>query len=242
MRTPRIYTDQKLTIKQNITLDESASNHVVRVLRLSEGAKLTLFDGNGGLASATLSHAHKKQAQCHIETFTELSLESPLQCHIAVVLAKGDKMEWIVQKATELGVKSITPLSSERSDIKLNHERLHKKLQQWQQVAIAACEQSGRNHLPEIRPLQTLQQWFETSTNGQKVFFHPTAAKGLKEISQPTTDLHLCFGPEGGFSELEVEQAQAHCQTIKIGPRILRAETAPIAVLGALQTLFGDWS
>ncbi|MCK5880410.1 MAG: 16S rRNA (uracil(1498)-N(3))-methyltransferase [Sinobacterium sp.] len=243
MRIPRIYTPQTLAEQQTIVLEEQASNHLIKVLRLQEQHPIILFNGEAGCYTAHISLAHKKHAEITLLEYQNQDLSSPLDTHIAIGLSKGDKLELIIQKATELGVNSISPIMTEHSDVKMNKERAEKKLKQWQQIAISACEQSGRNILPIINPVQSFDDWIHSTTNSKQTvaFFHTQGGSKLSALDKPE-GLHLCFGPEGGFSEHEIEQAKKHnSKLLTLGPRILRAETAPIACLGAAQTLWGDW-
>ncbi len=242
MRIPRIYTPQALTANSIITLEEQASHHLIKVLRLSTNHPITLFNGKGGCYSAHIETPHKKAAAIRVLEFTDSNLDSPLATHIAIGLSKGDKLELIIQKATELGVHSISPITSQHSDVKMNQERADKKLRQWQHIAISACEQSGRNTVPTIHPVQSYAQWVSNINPSDTVaLFHTRGGKKLSELEQPN-NLHLCFGPEGGFSEAEVAALTSkHHQVLTLGRRILRAETAPIACLGAVQVMWGDW-
>lgn len=240
MRIPRIYTPQVLNLGACIDLEPQASIHLSKVLRFSEGDAVIVFNGQGGQFQSNIVSISKKHVALELVEFQDISLESPLACHIAVCLSKGDKVDWIVQKATELGVLSITPMLSERCDIKLNAERFAKKQKQWQAIAVSACEQSGRNTVPEVKALTKLIDWFEVDAT--KIICEPQADEKFSEFAgaqhQP---LHFAFGPEGGFSEQELKQAEVKGATLlRFGPRVLRAETAPIAVLSAAQVLWGD--
>ena len=243
MRIPRIYSPQPLAENQTIQLEEQASNHLIKALRLKEQHPIILFNGLGGCYTAIISNAHKKHAEISLLEFQDKNLSSPLQSHIAIGLSKGDKLELIIQKATELGVNSISPIMTDHSDVKMTDERAEKKLRQWQQITISACEQSGRNILPLIKPVQSFSNWISTLANHSDTIalFHTSGGTKLSELQKPQT-LHLCFGPEGGFSENEITEAkQNNSEILTLGQRILRAETAPIASLGAAQTLWGDW-
>ena len=243
MRIPRIYTPQSLSPHQTLQLEEQASNHLIKVLRLKEQHPIILFNGQGGCYQAEISTAHKKHTEIRLLDFQADNLSSPLNSHIAIGLSKGDKLELIIQKATELGVNSISPIMTEHSDVKMSSERAEKKLRQWQHIAISACEQSGRNIIPTINPVQAFTTWLDTAKNNEETIalFHTQGGTKLSTLEKPST-LHLCFGPEGGFSESEVQQATNYnSKVLTLGQRILRAETAPIASLGAAQTLWGDW-
>lgn len=240
MRIPRIYTPQGLTAGACIDLEPQASLHLSKVLRFSMGDKVIVFNGEGGQFQSHITAISKKHVQLTLAEFQETNLESNLDCHIAISLSKGDKVDWIVQKATEMGVLSITPMLSERCDIKLNSERFAKKQNQWQAIAISACEQSGRNIVPKVHALTKFASWLEGDAT--KIICEPRAAEKFSEFSGNNAGpLHFAFGPEGGFSEQELQHAQQkQAKLLRFGPRVLRAETAPIAVLSAAQVLWGD--
>ncbi len=245
MRIPRIYTSQSIQVSQELKLEEQASLHLIKVLRMQEGDTVTLFNGLGGEYACEISHAHKKSAGLIAKSFIDRDTESPLKLHLALGISKGDKMELIIQKATELGVVSIAPLMTEHSDVKMNQERMQKKHAQWQQIATSACEQSGRNKVPLILPLQDFYQWQDSISSEQQILiFHTSNGQPLSQHPhQEGQALHLCFGPEGGLSPKEVTQAgqSSNNHIITLGDRVLRAETAPLACLGAAQVLWGDW-
>ncbi len=243
MRTIRIYQPGNYQPGDTLTLSESAAQHVGLVLRLEEGEKITLFRGDNYEFEATLSLVRKKHIEARINTMSWMNRESPRQIHLAQSIAKGDKMEWIIQKAVELGVTSITPLLTERSIVRLDSSRLQKKQQQWQAIAISACEQSGRNQIPTIHPACSLTHYLTHSTAKYRWILSPDAAQSLPNITHDTADLALLIGPEGGFSPQEVLLAQHHqIQSIRLGPRVLRTETAAILALGMLQMMYGDLS
>jgi len=243
MRIPRIFTAQALSENHQVQLEEQASLHLIKVLRMSEGDQLTLFNGQGGEYLGHISKANKKSAEVQIDCFNDKDSEAPLAIHIAVGISKGDKMEWLIQKATELGVKSISPLSTEHSDVKMNQERAAKKQLQWQQVAISACEQSGRNFVPEVKSVQDFFQWHTQLTESDSCcIFHTEGGRPISQLKPNTQQaLHFCFGPEGGFSPKEINSLKQEDHLLTLGQRILRAETAPVASIGAALTLWGDW-
>ena len=243
MRIPRIFTPQPLTVGLGLELEPQASIHLGRVLRLQPGHPLVLFNGEGGEYSAQICSAGKKAVAVEILNYQAVENESPLATEICVGVSKGDKMDLIVQKCTELGASCISPVITERSDVKLNQERWEKKLSHWQQVAVSACEQCGRNRLPQILPVRSFHDWLPQRQFSKAGIFHPGGNTSLPQVlSSSGEGISLCFGSEGGFSDGEIQAAQAAGVTlVGLGPRVLRAETAPIAVLGALQTLWGDW-
>ena len=173
--------------------------------------------------------------------FDATEAESPLYFHLGQVISRGEKMEFTIQKSVELGVNVITPLFSSRCGVKLGGERLDKKLQQWQKIAIAACEQCGRNRIPEIRPAMDLSHWLAEETTELKLNLHPRAHHSVNTLPPPDSGVRLLVGPEGGLSDEEIEQARARgFVDILLGPRVLRTETAALTAITALQCRFGD--
>ncbi len=241
MRIPRIYQPGPLAAGQSLTLDDDGANHVGRVLRMQAGQALLLFNGEGDQFAATITEAGKKTVRVTIDQQQAQDLESPLALHLGQVISRGDKMEFTIQKAVELGVASITPLWSERCGVKLSGDRLDKRIQQWQKVAIAACEQCGRNRVPEVRPVMKLESWLAEPFDGLKLNLHPRARYSINTLPEPVTALRLLIGPEGGLSPAEIDAAATQEFTdILLGPRVLRTETAALTAITALQVRFGD--
>ncbi len=241
MRNRRIYTDQALDSGDNIQLDAGPSRHLVSVLRLKAGSPLTLFNGLGGEFAATLLTASHKGCQVAVGEFADTETESPLNIHLGIGISRGERMDWVVQKATELGVQQITPLYTERTEVKLKGEREAKKLRHWQLVSISACEQSGRNRLPVISTPQTFAQWTTTVAGDRKFVLHHRASPLCAGNSAPPASAVLLVGPEGGLTEDEILSAEAaDFQPLKLGPRVLRTETAPLAAISILQARWGD--
>lgn len=241
MRIPRIHHPAPLTVGQVTHLDEDAANHVGRVLRMQAGQALQLFDGSNHVFDAVIKQADKKSVQVEILAGQEDNRESPLWLHLGQVMSRGEKMEFTIQKAVELGVNVITPLYSERCGVKLDAERLSKKLGQWQKIAIAACEQSGRNQVPEIRPVMRLEEWCAEQEQGLKLNLHPRASASINTLPQPVERVRLLIGPEGGLSADEIAMTAEHQFTdILLGPRVLRTETTALTAITALQVRFGD--
>lgn len=242
MRTIRIYQSGDYQIGQTIPLSETAAQHVGVVLRLNVGAKITLFRGDNHEFDAVVHSIQKKQIFVTIESKLLVNRESPRRIHLAQSIAKGDKMEWIIQKAVELGVASITPLLSERCVVRLDEQRLEKKLHQWQAIAISACEQSGRNQIPMINPACSFEQHLNQCSAQYQWMLSPEAHESWPTLSDESAELALLVGPEGGFSPQELALAHSHqIQGIRLGPRILRTETAAVTALGVLQMLYGDF-
>ncbi|WP_159565933.1 16S rRNA (uracil(1498)-N(3))-methyltransferase [Budvicia diplopodorum] len=241
MRIPRIYHPQPLSVPDNIALSDDAANHVGRVLRMQPGNKVLLFDGSNQVFSAEITLVDKKQVRVQIADQQVDDRESPLNLHLGQVISRGEKMEFTIQKSIELGVNIITPLVSERCGVKLDRERLEKKVQQWQKIAIAACEQCGRNQIPLIRPAIRLEEWCAEPDEGLKLNLHPRASQSINTLSMPIKDIRLLIGPEGGLSQEEIDMTARHGFTdILLGPRVLRTETAALTAIAALQIRFGD--
>lgn len=274
MRIPRIYTPDVLALDGTVALDAQSSRHLLSVLRFKPGAELILFNGfsngNGGeYRGVLLDHRHlepnanpldpspnknsgkksratktEKIATVSIKEFVEVNRESPLSIELGIGISRGERMDWVIQKSTELGVQKITPLFTERTEVKLDGERLDKKCAHWRQIAISACEQSGRTRLPEIAEPIALADWLPEA--GPRFVLDPEASTqlssydGVNPEAKPT-GVALLVGPEGGLSESEVVQSVAKGFVgITLGPRILRTETAPLAAITQCQTLWGD--
>ncbi|MFV8783426.1 16S rRNA (uracil(1498)-N(3))-methyltransferase [Microbulbifer sp. SA54] len=245
MRIPRIFSAESLAGKSEVQLDEAASRHLVKVLRLGPGRPLILFDGEGGEYSAELLEAGKK-ARVSIGDFSADDRQSPLAITLAIGVSRGDRFDWVIQKATELGVQDIQPLFTERCEVKLSGERLQKKLGQWQQIAISACEQSARNRVPQIlEPLKLPQFLDSAGRDSMNLVLHHRTEVTLQQLEdrcgRPQAAL-LLVGPEGGLSAEEIELAlSCGFHPLRLGPRVLRTETAPVAALSVLQFQWGDF-
>ena len=240
MRNPRFYEPQTLTENSTVTLSDDATQHI-RVLRLNVGDSVILFNGQGGQYLAELSEVQKRTCQAKVLSFQTTDNESPLHLHLGQVISRGDRMEFVIQKAVELGVNEITPLISERCGVKLNAERMTKKQQQWQKIAIAACEQSGRNIVPTIHATQALTQWCEFDIVCCKLTLHPRAKYSINTLPNDINHVRLLIGPEGGLSDDEINLTENldFTETL-LGPRVLRTETAALTAITALQCRFGD--
>ena len=242
MRIPRIYHPESLEYQTQCQLSEDAANHVGRVLRMVEGEQLELFDGSNHIYPAIITESNKKSVKVNILGKELSDKESNLKIHLGQVISRGERMEFTIQKSVELGVNVITPLWSERCGVKLDGERMDKKIQQWQKIVIAACEQCGRNVVPEIRPLMKLQDWCAEDDGAIKLNLHPRAQHSIKTLPMiPKDGVRLLIGSEGGLSEQEIVQTQQKGFTeILLGKRVLRTETASLAAISALQIYFGD--
>jgi len=221
-------------------LDAGPSQHIARALRMQAGDALVLFDGTGGDFQAELLQVGKKEVVVRLGERREQRTESPLAIHLGIAVSRGDRMDWVVQKATELGVTNLSPLFTERTEVKLTGERADKKLRHWRQIAVSACEQCGRDRLPVISSLSSLEQWLDTTCAEQKLVLHHRAAVGDAAALAPHS-VALLVGPEGGLSEAEIATAErAGYRAMSLGPRVLRTETAPLAALAILQSRWGD--
>ena len=242
MRIPRIYHPTSLNSLTSCTLSEDGANHVGRVLRMQLGDQLELFDGSNHIYQAVINAVTKKSVDVDILSRQLDDRESPLAIHLGQVISRGERMEFTIQKSVELGVNVITPLWSERCGVKLDGERMEKKIQQWQKIAIAACEQCGRNIIPEIRPLMKLQQWCAEPDDALKLNLHPRASYSIRTLPPiPKAGVRLLIGSEGGLSPQEIAQTEEHdFVEVLLGKRVLRTETAAMAAITALQVCFGD--
>ncbi|MBQ0712876.1 MAG: 16S rRNA (uracil(1498)-N(3))-methyltransferase [Porticoccus sp.] len=243
MRDIRVFTDQPLTTGEKVTLDTIASRHLATVLRLKAGDPISLFNGQGGEFLATLNECNSKQVTASITDFTDTERESPLHIHLGIGMSRGDRMDWIIQKATEVGVTEISPLYTERTEVKLKGDRAEKKLRHWQQVSISACEQSYRNRVPVIHPPIAVNQWLSSVEAEKKLVLHHRSQHSISELGeQQTASAALLIGPEGGLSTDEIKRAEEHCfMPLALGPRVLRTETAPVVAISILQSLWGDF-
>jgi 16S rRNA (uracil1498-N3)-methyltransferase len=226
-------------IGQTLALPPAVAHHAMRVVRLDVGDRLTLFTGNGGEYAATILKADKRAATVRIDAFDPVERESPLAVTLAQALAAADAMDYAIRKATELGVAAIQPLACERSARAAVGERADRRLAHWRQIAIAACEQCGRNRLPQIVAAQPLAAWLRDWPSGGAILA-PEGARPLRALGMPPSA--LLVGPEGGFTARELAAARdADFVAVRLGPRVLRTETAGVAALAAINALWGDW-
>ena len=241
MRIPRIFTNSPLAVGSQCQLDDNAANHVGRVLRMQAGQALQLFNGDGQDYRATITEAGKKHVQVEVQEAAENETESPLRVVLAQTLSKGDRMDYAVQKAVEMGVSEIVPLTTERCDVKLKGDREDKRLRHWQQVAISAAEQCGRARVPEIQPVMTVQQWLEhAQACDLRLVLHHRTEQSLNTLEKPSS-IALMIGPEGGLTAEEIALAESRgFLPVALGPRVLRTETAPVAAIALCQWLWGD--
>ncbi len=241
MRIPRIYTSQHLAMNTTLELEPGPAHHVAKVLRMTAGRELILFNGGGGEYAATIVAAGKRQVTVAVGDYSEPRTESPLHTELAIGLSRGERMDWVIQKATELGVTRIQPTLTERTEVKLQGDRLAKRMEHWQQIIVSACEQCQRNILPQLLEPVSLQQLLESSTASLKYVLHHRTDRQLKDTGQPDS-VCLLVGPEGGLSDNEIALALQHdFKALSLGPRVMRTETAPVAALAIMQFHWGDF-
>lgn len=239
MRYHRFYTPIKLKLNDTIELPKEASHHCVQVLRYCVGKELVLFNGDGFDYVARITEIEGKRSRVFISQKLTLNNESPLKIHLYQGIARGDKMDFIIQKSVELGVTQITPIFTERCNVKLDQKRLSKKQEHWQAVAISACEQSGRGLVPTINPAVQFKN-LSHPLSLSNFYLEPTASQGIED-QKNLTEVSLFIGPEGGFSEFDRQQLKSlEIEGLKLGPRILRTETAGLATIAIFQSHFGD--
>jgi len=243
MRIPRVHVDQPLGPGHEVLLPEQSGEHVARVLRLERGHPLILFNGDGCEYEATLASLAKRAVTAEVTAVRAVERESPLRLTLAQGIARGEKMDWILQKATELGVARIVPIVTERTEVKLDEERAERRVLHWTQVIAGACEQSGRTRLPQLEMPQRLDRWLSALDDDGplRLALIPGGDVGARDLPAMPHGALLCVGPEGGFSDKDIAMLQQSAfRALRLGPRILRTETAGIAALAALQALQGD--
>jgi 16S rRNA (uracil1498-N3)-methyltransferase len=238
---PRFYCPQPFAIGAIVTLPEAVAHHV-QVLRLVQGDSLTLFNGEGGEYTASLVTIEKKRVTVELKTHTPRDVELPYALTLAQALPEGSKMDWILEKAIELGVSGFQPLAAQRCVVRLSAERAEKRQGHWQGIIVSASEQSGRNRLAQLAGLQDYQRWITQSDMHRRILLSPRAEQSLPDWArhQPPQALTLMVGPEGGFSDAEEDAALANgALALSMGPRILRTETAGLAAIAALNAMWG---
>lgn len=241
MRRPRLFVPGPLASGAIVDLPEQAARHVIQVLRLRLGADLILFDGAGGEYHGTLRSVDRRGAAVELGERIARELESPLTIVLGQGISRGERMDYAIQKAVELGAHRIAPLTTERTVVNLDAERRERRFSHWQGVVQSACEQCGRNRLPVLDTPQPLAAWLDSCGEGLKLVLDASGSEGLRGLPRPSGPVFLVIGPEGGLSGAEIAQAQqAGFTSVRLGPRILRTETAGVAVLAALQVMWGD--
>lgn len=238
----RLYLPQPLPVGATLDLPDEAVRHLVQVLRMGNGERLTVFNGEGGECAAELVEVARRSARLRIEAHDPVSREAPLAVTIAQCVSKGDRMDYALQKATELGATAFAPLLSARGVVKLDGERWEKKVEHWRGVVIGAAEQSGRTRVPSVAASERFENYVATERPGLKLILAPGGDRRLSELPVAETITAL-IGPEGGFDETELALAARHgWHRLALGPRILRTETAPVALLAALSARYGDYA
>ena len=237
----RVFVATPLASNATIALPDATAHHLTSVLRMRAGEGFVIFNGEGGEFDATLDAISKKSVTARIGAFKAVDRESALSITLAQCVSKGERMDYTVQKAAELGASAIVPLTSTNSVVKLDAERWEKKLEHWRGVIVSACEQSGRTRVPVLHPVTPIAQWLAQAQGG-KIILAIGATQSLRTMKMPAGPIALLAGPEGDFSPDELRAARsAGFESIGMGPRILRTETAGIAALAAMQALWGDW-
>ena len=244
MSNLRFYSPENLTVGTTIKLSENAASHATRVMRLNVGDALTLFSGDGFDYSCELISVKKSEVLAQVKSSTKVQSESNLHITLLQGISAGDRMDIALQKAVELGVSYIIPLKTERGIVKLDEEKAKKRVEHWQNVVIAACEQSGRAVIPQVKVPITLAVWLASNAanNVMRITLDPLADKKLADLAKPTGEIQLLVGAEGGLNANEIALAAQHGFIgIQLGKRILRTETAPLAAIAAMQTIWGDF-
>ena len=243
MSLKRLYVAERLAAGAKLQLGEDAARYLGRVLRLRSGDTLQVFNGDDGEWHTRIERIGKNAVTLIVAENIPGDTESRLRTHLVQGISRGERMDFVVQKATELGVKRISPVLTDHGVVKLEAARANKRRDHWQRVAESACEQSGRIRPPLIDPPLPLRDWFggQRERDATELILKPGAVNSLASIDAPQTKICLLVGPEGGFSDREYEDAEvAGFSTVSLGPRILRTETAAIAVLAIAQSLWGD--
>lgn len=239
---PRFYCSQPLAVGAVLTLPDHIAHHV-QVLRLPLGETVTLFNGEGGEYAAVLTAIEKKRVHAEIKAFSPREAELPYAVTLAQALPEGTKMDWIVEKAVELGAAAIQPIAAQRCVVKLSPERAAKKMEHWQGIIAAAAEQCGRNRLAHLAAPVALHDWLGQQNLHPRILFSPRATQSLSDWARhhPPQPVALLIGPEGGFSPQEEKAAvKAGMLALSIGPRVLRTETAGMAALSAINAVWGE--
>ncbi len=242
MNQPRFYCREALSPGAHVDLPEPVARHAVRVLRLPPGAAVVLFDGRGGEYDARIERIERDRVVAALGAWRDVERESGLAVTLIQAVQAGEKMDYTVQKAVELGVSHIVPVDSRRSVTRLSGERAARRVAHWQGVAAAACEQCGRNQVPQLAPLEKLENWLARPANGAlRLILAPDAEQALVDLP-PVNNVQLLIGAEGGLDPQEIVAAQqVGFKAVRMGPRILRTETAGLAALAAMQALWGDF-
>ncbi len=242
MSAPRFYLDQPLVPGARFGLPVDTARHAARALRLAVGDPVTLFNGHGGEYAARIERIGKKEVVVVVLNFSGSERESGLDVMLAQGISSGERMDYTLQKAVELGVTAIQPIAAKRSMVKLSGERAERRVAHWQGVAASACEQCGRNRVPKIASPLSLAAWLAHRPSSRLLFLSPHAASSLSDLPAPAERQILVVGPEGGLDPDEIAALESSdAIAVRLGPRVLRTETAALAALAAMQTLWGDF-
>lgn len=243
MATPRFFVPAALLPATTLDLPEVAAHHAARVLRLRVGEAVTLFNGEGGEHAAVVAAIDKRGVTVEVGAHRAIEREAPLAVTLVQAVSSGERMDLTIQKAVELGVGAVQPVLSERSVVRLAGERAEKRVAHWQQIAVSACEQCGRNRVPTVHPLTPLSNWLTgVPPAATRWLLWPEADRSLRELPKPPAPIELLVGPEGGLTDNEAQAARAAgFLAVRLGPRVLRTETAAPALLAAVQALWGDF-
>lgn len=255
MSNLRFYSPEKLRVGATVKLSDNAAIHAAKVMRLGVGDQLVLFDGSGFDFECELISVQKNATSAQVLSSTAVNNESPLNITLLLGISAGDRMDIGIQKAVELGVNAIVPIKTERSVVKLDADKAKKRVEHWQNVVIAACEQSGRAKIPTVFAPEGLLAWLQASIHAASsggdlisakktlILLNPIGAKRLSEIQKPAGEIVLLIGAEGGLSDKEIALAISQgFQSMVLGARVLRTETAPLAAIAAMQTIWGDFT
>jgi 16S rRNA (uracil1498-N3)-methyltransferase len=242
MRMNRVHAEQPLAAGLELALPDAAAYHVARVLRLRPGAPLVLFDGSGADFRAEIVAVEGDRVRVRVGERTAGLRESPLAITLVQAVSRSERMDWTLQKATELGVRRIQPVLSARSVVRLDEQQAAKKLRHWQAIVAGACEQCGRSVLPDVRaPLELSRYFAQSPREGQRLVLSPDGPASLAGLASTAARIELLIGPEGGLDDAELDaSARAGFAPVRLGPRVLRTETAGIVALAVLQALWGD--
>jgi 16S rRNA (uracil1498-N3)-methyltransferase len=242
-RTPRLHVEEALQAGARLALAPRAAHHATDVLRLRAGEAVILFDGHGGEYEARILVAARERVEAEVGARREVERESPLRVTLVQAVSTGERMDLTVQKAVELGVAAIQPVLTEKTVVRLDAARAAAKAQHWRRIVIAACEQCGRNRLPDVLPVTPLTDYCRSSPPGTRLLLSPGADRGLRAASARLEgEVVVAAGPEAGFSaDEEALLVAAGFEPVRLGPRVLRTETAALAALAALNALAGDY-
>ncbi len=241
MHTPRVYINSNIEIEQTVLLKDAAAHHIQHVLRLKQGATIIIFNGKGGQYRAEITETQRNQIMLRPLEYIANNVESPLHIHLGQAISRGEKMDFTIQKSVELGVSEITPLFSQRCSVKLAEQRSLKKLERWQTIIINASEQCGRSTVARLNPPVTLETWLANLCCDYKITLSPNAKLGITELPLAATSIGLLIGPESGLSAEEIALSEKQgFSTVRLGPRILRTETAALTAISILQSRWGD--